>query len=215
MNFSKLLHHFCVMHHFGISLFLNIFLKTKNRPAKNHHRHGQWSCRNCPSGYHLHGSRFEGCCWFGIHGHGAPGTDDCHLNSIDGTLAKLFEMRARKMVAAKRETWYLLFIVYRQHACTASKHTLTTLTYWLHVYICSSSLRNCTSMLRTHGIDYHICIYQDDVVFTGFLHSFWCSVHRCIVVLVVRCTWFMFFVLFCFHSPCICWRVLETVNSWP
>ena len=23
-------------------------------------------------------------------------------------------------------------------------------------------------MLRTHGIDYHICIYQDDVVFTGF-----------------------------------------------
>lgn len=59
-------------------------------------------------------------------------------------------------------------IVYRQHACTASKHTLTTLANLLHVYICSSSLRNYTSMLRTHGMDYHICIYQDDVVFTGF-----------------------------------------------
>ena len=109
MNFGKLLHHFCVMHQISGYLRFEIIFENKKPSCKFIIDHCQWYCRNCPSGYNLHGSRFEGCCWFGIHGHGAPGPDDCHLNSIDGTLAR-FEMRARKMVAEKRETWYLLFI---------------------------------------------------------------------------------------------------------
>lgn len=159
------------------------------------------SILSAPWGYNLHGSRFEGCCWFGIHGDGAPGTDDCHLNSIDGTLAR-FEMQGRLL--HKKETWYLLFIG-NMHVQLPNILWLPELFCYMFMFIfpkelyihATHSWNGCNELSYMY-ISRWCCIYW-------ILHFCWYTVHQCTVVLVVIYTWFMFFVLSCFHSPCICW----------